>query len=51
VIPKALRDRLGILPGDEVDFVLEDGAVRVEPRRGGPDLRGLPTIPRHGTNP
>jgi AbrB family looped-hinge helix DNA binding protein len=40
VIPKALRDRLGILPGDEVDFVLEDGAVRVEPRRGGPDLRG-----------
>jgi AbrB family looped-hinge helix DNA binding protein len=29
VIPKAMRDRLGIAPGDEVEFELEDDAVRV----------------------
>jgi AbrB family looped-hinge helix DNA binding protein len=40
VIPKAMRDRLGIGPGGEVDFVLEDGAVRVEPVRERPSLRG-----------
>lgn len=40
VIPKAMRDQLGILPGDEVEFELEDGAVRVEPRRTRPSLRG-----------
>jgi hypothetical protein len=35
-----MRDQLGIVPGDEVDFSLEDDAVRVEPRRGRPSLRG-----------
>jgi len=40
VIPKAMRDQLGIAPGDEVDFSLEDDAVRVEPRRERPSLRG-----------
>lgn len=40
VIPKAMRDQLGISPGDEVDFSLEDGAVRMEPRRDQPSLRG-----------
>ncbi len=40
VIPKVMRDRLGIVPGDEVDFTLEDRAVRVEPRQGRPNLRG-----------
>ena len=40
VIPKAMRDRLGIVPGDEVDFELEDHAVRIEPRRDGQSLRG-----------
>ena len=40
VIPKAMRDRLGIVPGDEVDFSLERGAVRVEVRRGRQSLRG-----------
>lgn len=40
VIPKALRDRLGIVPGDEVDFALEEDAVRVEPVRDRPTLRG-----------
>lgn len=40
VIPKAMRDHLGIVPGDEVDFALEDGAVRVELTQGRPSLRG-----------
>jgi AbrB family looped-hinge helix DNA binding protein len=40
VIPKAMRDRLGILPGDEVDFALDDDAVRVAPVRERTSLRG-----------
>ena len=40
VIPKAMRDHLGLRPGDEVDFVLEDGAVRVEVARADGVLRG-----------
>jgi AbrB family looped-hinge helix DNA binding protein len=40
VIPKAMRDRLGIIPGDQVDFALEDDAVRVEPVRARSSLRG-----------
>lgn len=40
VIPKAMRDRLGIAPGDEVDFALEADAVRVEPVHEVRSLRG-----------
>jgi AbrB family looped-hinge helix DNA binding protein len=42
VIPKDLRDRLGIVPGDEVEFTLEEGgdAVRLELVRDRPKLRG-----------
>jgi AbrB family looped-hinge helix DNA binding protein len=40
VIPKVLRDQLGIVPGDEVDFALDDEAVRVAPVRGRASLRG-----------
>ncbi len=40
MIPKTMRDRLGIAPGDEVDFWIEDDAVRVEPIREQPSLRG-----------
>lgn len=40
VIPKALRDRLGIAPGDEVDFAIDDDSVRVAPVRGRASLRG-----------
>jgi AbrB family looped-hinge helix DNA binding protein len=40
VIPKAMRDRLGILPGDAVQFELEDEAVRVLRVRTGTSLRG-----------
>lgn len=28
-IPKAIREELGIRPGDEVDFVRENGSIRV----------------------
>jgi len=35
VIPKAIRDRIGIRPGDEVDFQAEETAVRI--RRVGDD--------------
>jgi len=38
VIPKAMRDQLGLRPGDAVDFELEGDAVRVEPARS---LRAL----------
>jgi AbrB family looped-hinge helix DNA binding protein len=40
VIPKALRDQVGIMPGDEVSFSLEDGAIRVEPAPPPSSLRG-----------
>ncbi len=40
VIPKALRDHLGIKPGDQVTFSLADKAVLVEPVNGRPDLKG-----------
>ena len=42
MIPKGLRDRLGILPRDEVEFAVEDGgdALRLEPVRDHPTLRG-----------
>lgn len=40
VIPKDLREELGIEPGDEVDFVLEAGGVRVEPVQSAGSLRG-----------
>jgi len=40
VIPKELRDRLGIAPGDEVDFTLDADGVRVELVSRHPTLRG-----------
>jgi len=40
VIPKAMRDRLGLRPGDEVTFELEGRAVKVEPSTSGAPLRG-----------
>jgi len=39
VIPKSMRDRLGIAPGDEVDFSLDGAGVRVEPVREQTSLR------------
>ena len=40
VIPKAMRDRLDLAPGDEVQFELDDEAVRVEPVRSRESLKG-----------
>ena len=40
VIPKPMRDELGLQPGDEVVFTLEDGAVRVERRASVGELMG-----------
>ena len=42
-IPKAIRDRLRVAPGDRVDFVVQaDGTVKVEPAiRGVTPLKGL----------
>jgi antitoxin PrlF len=31
-IPKALRERLGLLPGDEVEFIELEGGLRVQKR-------------------
>lgn len=40
VIPKALRDELGIQPGDEVTFWCQDDHVAVRPTGRGGALRG-----------
>lgn len=32
-IPKHVRDRLGLDPGDEVEFIEEDGAFRIRKER------------------
>lgn len=34
-IPIEIRDQLGITPGTEVEFEVEDGAVRLRPKGGG----------------
>lgn len=51
VIPRSLRDRIGLVGGGEVELALDGAAVRIEPVAGG-DLRedgGLLFIPSTGT--
>lgn len=49
-IPQKVRERLGITPGSEVDFELDDGGarlVRVSPGQGEAlvgDMRGRATV-------
>ena len=40
VIPKHLRDALGLHPGDEVDFEIDGTKITIEPRRERPSMRG-----------
>lgn len=40
MIPKAIRDGLGLKPGDAVVFVPEEGGVRVEPAQPTTELAG-----------
>lgn len=51
VVPRALRERIGLAGGGEVELELDGAAVRIEPIAGG-DLRedgGLLVIPATGT--
>jgi len=51
VIPRALRDRIGLSDGGEVELELDGAAVRIEPVPGH-DLKeddGLLVIPASGT--
>jgi AbrB family looped-hinge helix DNA binding protein len=50
VLPKELRDRYGIRPGDEVVFEGGDGEIRVRRARSGSALLGmLADVPGVGT--
>jgi AbrB family looped-hinge helix DNA binding protein len=42
-IPKPIRDRAGLLPMTEVEFVLEGRAVRLRPARAGSGEKKKPT--------
>lgn len=51
VIPRTLRDRIGLAGGGEVNLELDGAAVRVEPVTGSDlkDVGGLLVIPTAGT--
>lgn len=38
VIPAAIREKLGLKPGTELDLIVEDGSVRLARRVPGPEL-------------
>ena len=51
VVPRALRDRIGLIRGGEVELELDGAGIRIEPVAGS-DLReddGLLVIPAAGT--
>lgn len=50
VIPRALRDRIGLARGGEVELELDGAAVRIEPVSGNDlkDVAGLLVIPATG---
>jgi AbrB family looped-hinge helix DNA binding protein len=50
VIPRALRDRIGLVGGGEVELELDGSAVRIEPVAGSDlkDVGGLLVIPATG---
>lgn len=52
VLPKALRDRLGLTGGQEVEIVERDGRIEIEPARtpmtlvgDGNELAAVPEVP------
>jgi AbrB family looped-hinge helix DNA binding protein len=47
-IPKEVRDRLGVIPGDSVDFLFENGHVEVRPvkKRSIAEFRGIFRVER-----
>ena len=51
VIPRALRDRIGLAGGGEVELELDGAAVRIQPVTGSDlkDVAGLLVIPTTGT--
>jgi AbrB family looped-hinge helix DNA binding protein len=51
VIPRALRDRIGLASGGEVELELDGAAVRIEPVGGSAltEVDGLLVIPATGT--
>jgi AbrB family looped-hinge helix DNA binding protein len=51
VIPRALRDRIGLARGGEVDLVLDGAAIRIEPVSGSElkEVGDLLIIPATGT--
>jgi len=51
VIPRRLRDRIGLADGGEVELELDGAAVRIEPIPGGElkEVDGLLVIPSAGT--
>ncbi len=52
VIPRVLRDRIGLPTGGEVELELDGAAVRIEPVSGRDvkEVRGLLIIPMTGTS-
>jgi AbrB family looped-hinge helix DNA binding protein len=50
VIPREVRERIGLAHGGEVDIQLDGAAVRIEPVTGGDlrEVRGLLVIPATG---
>lgn len=51
VIPRALRERIGLVGGGEVELELDGSALRIEPVAGSDlkDVAGLLIIPATGT--
>lgn len=45
-IPKAIREELGLLPGSEVEFISDEGEVRIRKSRLGNRRRGEEVV-RH----
>jgi AbrB family looped-hinge helix DNA binding protein len=52
-IPKALRERFGFRPGDEIEFIEVEGGLRVQKLAGGLPLLPLPGLsqPPQGAGP